>query len=89
MVRRSGRLESVGWDEALQTFSQRLGEVRSRGGAANAVFINQHESGSFPGFLDAWLAGFGMPRNVEIEHVTARGLAGWDAASCQPDGRWW
>jgi anaerobic selenocysteine-containing dehydrogenase/Fe-S-cluster-containing dehydrogenase component len=67
MVRRNGHLESVGWDEALQIFSQRLGEVRSRGGAANAVFINQHESGSFPGFLDAWLAGLGMPAHLSYD----------------------
>jgi len=63
-VRRNGQLENIGWDEALQIFSQRLGDVRSRGGAANAVFINQHESGSFPGFLDAWLAAFGMPAHL-------------------------
>jgi Fe-S-cluster-containing dehydrogenase component len=67
LVRRNGHLESVGWDEALQIFSQKLGEVRSRGGAAGAVFINQHESGSFPGFLDSWLAGFGMPAHLSYD----------------------
>ena len=67
LVRRNGRLESIGWDEALQIFSQKLGEVRSKGGAANAVFINQHEAGSFPGFLDAWLAGFGMPAHLSYD----------------------
>ncbi len=67
LVRRNGKLESVGWDEALQIFSQKLGEVRSRGGAANTVFINQHESGSFPGFLDSWLAGFGMPAHLSYD----------------------
>ncbi len=67
MVRRNGRLESVSWDEALQIFAQKLGEARSRGGAGNAVFINQHESGSFPGFLDTWLAGFGMPAHLSYD----------------------
>ena len=68
MVRRNGRLESIGWDEALQLLSQRINETRSRaGGAANAVFINQHESGSFPGFLDAWLSGFGMPAHLSYD----------------------
>jgi anaerobic selenocysteine-containing dehydrogenase/Fe-S-cluster-containing dehydrogenase component len=67
MIRRNGQLESASWDEALQLFSQKLGETRSRGGAANAVFINQHESGSFPGFLDAWLAGFGMPAHLSYD----------------------
>jgi len=66
MVRRNGRLESIGWDEALQLFGQKLNEARGSG-AANAVFINQHESGSFPGFLDAWLAGFGMPAHLSYD----------------------
>jgi molybdopterin-containing oxidoreductase family iron-sulfur binding subunit len=67
MVRRNGQLQSVGWDEALQLFSQKLGETRSRGGAGNAVFINQHESGSYPGFLDSWLAAFGMPAHLSYD----------------------
>ncbi|MFL5637684.1 MAG: molybdopterin-dependent oxidoreductase, partial [Gemmatimonadaceae bacterium] len=67
MARKNGQLQSVTWDEALQIFAQKLGEVRSRGGAASAVFINQHESGSFPGFLDAWLAGFGMPPHLSYD----------------------
>ena len=66
MARRNGRLESVSWDEALQLFVQKINETRTRG-AANAVFINQHESGSFPGFLDAWLAGFGMPAHLSYD----------------------
>jgi Fe-S-cluster-containing dehydrogenase component len=67
MVRRNGQLQSLSWDEALQLFAQKLGETRSRGGAANAVFINQHESGSYPGFLDSWLAGFGMPAHLSYD----------------------
>ncbi|MGH7489738.1 MAG: molybdopterin-dependent oxidoreductase, partial [bacterium] len=67
MMRRNGHLVQVTWEEALQSLSQILGQVRSRGGAANAVFINQHESGSFPGFLDAWLAGFGMPAHLSYD----------------------
>ena len=60
-------LEPADWDEALQIFAQKLGETRSRGGAGSAVFINQHESGSFPGFLDAWLAAFGMPPHLSYD----------------------
>ncbi len=67
MIRRNGRLESIGWDEAIQLFVQKINETRSRGGATNAVFVNQHESGSFPGFLDAWLAGFGMPAHLSYD----------------------
>ncbi len=67
MVRRNGVLDRVTWEEALQLFAQKLGETRSRGAAGNAVFINQHETGSFPGFLDAWLAGFGMPAHLSYD----------------------
>ena len=67
MARKNGTLQAVGWDEALQLFAQKLGETRSRGAAGNAVFINQHESGSFPGFLDSWLAGFGMPAHLSYD----------------------
>src|SRR6266566_6113332 len=37
MARKNGQLQNVSWDEALQLFSQKLGETRSRGGAATAV----------------------------------------------------
>jgi len=67
MVRRDGQLQPVSWDDALQLFVQKINETRSRGGAANAVFINQHESGSFPGFLDGWLGGFGMPGHLSYD----------------------
>jgi molybdopterin-containing oxidoreductase family iron-sulfur binding subunit len=67
MIRKNGKLVAVKWDEALRLFSQKLGETRSRGGAANAVFINQHESGSFPAFLDQWLSDFGMPPHLSYD----------------------
>jgi molybdopterin-containing oxidoreductase family iron-sulfur binding subunit len=67
MLRRNGRLTAVTWDEAMQALTQQLGQLRSRGQAASAVFINQHESGSFPSFLDQWLAGYGMPGHVSYD----------------------
>src|SRR6266542_2035715 len=85
MVRRNGRLESIAWDEALRIFSEKISGTRSRGGAGNTVFINQHESGSFPAFLDTWLLGFGMPGHVsydaEADHAALASFrksgAGW------------
>jgi Fe-S-cluster-containing dehydrogenase component len=67
MVKESGAWKAIAWDAALTLVSQKLGEARSRGGAANAVFLNQHETGSFPGFLDAWLAGFGMRPHLSVD----------------------
>ena len=67
MVRQNGKLVPTTWDRAMTLFNQRLGELRSRGQAGSAVFVNQHESGSFPSFLDAWLAGYGMPPHVSFD----------------------
>ncbi|HYN81603.1 MAG TPA: molybdopterin-dependent oxidoreductase [Gemmatimonadaceae bacterium] len=61
MIRKGGRLQGATWDEAIQLFTQKLGELRTRGGAANAAFINAHETGTFRTFLDAWLAFYGIP----------------------------
>ena len=60
MVKEGGAWKAIDWDRALTLVGQKMGEARGRGAAANAVFLNQHETGSFPAFLDAWLAGFGM-----------------------------
>src|SRR5687767_15865769 len=47
MIKASGAWRPATWDEAINLLAQRLGEART-GGASNAVFLNQHESGSFP-----------------------------------------
>ncbi|NUO93278.1 MAG: 4Fe-4S dicluster domain-containing protein [Gemmatimonadaceae bacterium] len=67
MVKQNGAWRAVSWDDALTLLSQKLGEARSRGGAGNAIFLNQHETGSFPGFLDAWLGGFGMRPHLSVD----------------------
>ncbi|MEP6992097.1 MAG: molybdopterin-dependent oxidoreductase, partial [bacterium] len=67
MVKQGGAWKATDWDSALTLVSQKLGEARSRGTAGNAVFLNQHETGSFPSFLDAWLAGFGMRPHLSVD----------------------
>jgi molybdopterin-containing oxidoreductase family iron-sulfur binding subunit len=67
MVKENGAWKAIDWDAALTLASQKLGEARSRGNSTGAVFLNQHESGSFPGFLDAWLAGFGMRPHLSVD----------------------
>jgi molybdopterin-containing oxidoreductase family iron-sulfur binding subunit len=67
MIREAGVLKPATWDAALTLLSTKLGEARSQGTAANAVFINQHEQGSFPAFLDQWLAAFGMPAHISYD----------------------
>jgi anaerobic selenocysteine-containing dehydrogenase/Fe-S-cluster-containing dehydrogenase component len=67
MVRKDGKLVPTTWDDALHLLAQKLGEVRSRNQAAGAAFVNLHESGAFPGFLDDWLAAFGMPPHISFD----------------------
>src|ERR1700730_6967311 len=67
MMRESGKLVSITWDRALQLLAQKLGEAKSKGQSAGVVFINQHEQGSFGGFLDQWLAGYGMPPHISYD----------------------
>ena len=67
MMRQGTELVSTTWERALATFSQRLGELRTGGRARDAVFINRHETGSFPTFLDEWLAALGMPPHVSYD----------------------
>ncbi|MFL5562915.1 MAG: molybdopterin-dependent oxidoreductase [Gemmatimonadaceae bacterium] len=67
MMRKGGKLQQVKWPEALQEFARILGETQSRGQGANAVFINQHESGSFPGFLDSWLGAHNLPASISYD----------------------
>ena len=67
LIRQNGRLVATTWDKALGRLAQELGAVRSRGQQANAAFINQAELGSFPAFLDQWLAAYGMPAHVSYD----------------------
>lgn len=69
MLREGGALTPITWDRALEVLGQRLGEVKSRGGAGNAVFLNAHETGSFPGFLDQWLGAQGMPAHLSVDSM--------------------
>ncbi|MDX2184205.1 MAG: 4Fe-4S dicluster domain-containing protein [Gemmatimonadaceae bacterium] len=67
MVREGGALKPISWDKALELLGQKLGEARSKGVAKDAIFFNQHEAGSFPAFLDQWLANFGMPAHLSVD----------------------
>ena len=67
MMRRGTALVPVTWVDALRTLGQRLGEVRSRGQASGAAFVNLHESGAFPNFLDQWLSAMGLPPHLSYD----------------------
>ncbi|MCX5767326.1 MAG: 4Fe-4S dicluster domain-containing protein [Gemmatimonadetes bacterium] len=62
MIREGGKLVATTWDKALDAVKAKL--VEHKGKAASTVFINQHEQGSFPAFLDQWLVGFGLAPHI-------------------------
>jgi anaerobic selenocysteine-containing dehydrogenase/Fe-S-cluster-containing dehydrogenase component len=65
MIKTGGAWKSATWDEATALLAQKLEEHKAR--AASAVFLNQHESGSFPSFLDSWLSAFGMRPHLSVD----------------------
>jgi molybdopterin-containing oxidoreductase family iron-sulfur binding subunit len=65
MLKQGGVWKMVTWDEALNFVGQNL--TSNRAALGNAVFLNQHESGSFPVFLDQWLAAFGMRPHLSVD----------------------
>ncbi len=67
MTREGGALKATTWAKAYDILAQKVGEVKARGTAGNAVFINQHETGTFSGFLDQWLADNGMPSHLSVD----------------------
>ena len=67
MIRRGGALVPATWDQALQALRAQLADARTKGTEGGAVFINQHEQGSFAAFLDQWLAGYGMPAHISYD----------------------
>jgi molybdopterin-containing oxidoreductase family iron-sulfur binding subunit len=67
LVSRDGAFQRITWDEAANLLRQRIGEARAAGTTASSAFINQHEAGSFPTFLDGWLAAFGMPPHLPYD----------------------
>ncbi|HJQ21314.1 MAG TPA: 4Fe-4S dicluster domain-containing protein [Gemmatimonadaceae bacterium] len=67
LIRNGSAWRAATWDEAIKFLAQKVGELRSSGNAANALFLNQHESGSFPAFLDGWLAAYGMRPHLSVD----------------------
>jgi molybdopterin-containing oxidoreductase family iron-sulfur binding subunit len=86
MVRENGALKATTWDKAIALLSTKMNEAVSKGQAGGAVFMNRHESGSFPAFLDSWLATFGMPAHLSMDPIAD---AGSIAANQQSYGVAW
>ena len=65
MVKENGAWKTISWDDAVTRLGQAIEQAKP--GASTAVFLNQHESGSFARFLDTWLAAFGMPPQLSVD----------------------
>jgi molybdopterin-containing oxidoreductase family iron-sulfur binding subunit len=65
MVKEGNAWKAITYDDAITRLTQAV--TQGRATAGNAVFLNQHESGSFPRFLDSWLAAFGMPAHISAD----------------------
>src|SRR3954469_10948598 len=67
MVKQNGAWKPIAWNDALARLGRWLGAARAGNRAGNAIFLNQHETGSFSTFIDAWLAGFGMRPHLSVD----------------------
>jgi Fe-S-cluster-containing dehydrogenase component len=67
MVREGEALVPATWDDVEKRLVQALQQAQSGGKAAQAAFLNGQDSGSFAGFLDQWLAAFGMPPHLSYD----------------------
>jgi anaerobic selenocysteine-containing dehydrogenase/Fe-S-cluster-containing dehydrogenase component len=63
MIKENGAWKSVTWDDAITRVSQALAAQRGKG----TVFLNQHENGSFPAFLDGWTGAMGMRAHLSVD----------------------
>ncbi|HEY9722739.1 MAG TPA: molybdopterin-dependent oxidoreductase, partial [Oscillatoriaceae cyanobacterium] len=63
LVRDGNTWKEITWDDAIN----RLGQAVASAKGKQSVFLNQHESGSFPAFLDGWLAGFGFAPHLSVD----------------------
>jgi molybdopterin-containing oxidoreductase family iron-sulfur binding subunit len=85
--RRDGdSLRSVGWDEALKTLSDRIGQARGGGKGKGVAVVTQLENGSLGGLLDKWTQALGTrprvtyePFGHEAQRAANRAVFGRDA----------
>src|SRR3984957_8679024 len=65
MVRQGAALVPATWDDVQKRLSEALAQAGPK--ASQAVSINGADSRSFAGFLDQWLAAFGMPAHLAYD----------------------
>jgi anaerobic selenocysteine-containing dehydrogenase/Fe-S-cluster-containing dehydrogenase component len=63
MVNEGGKWTAITWEDAVNRLATAVSSSRGKG----SVFLNQHETGSFPRFLDTWLAGAGLQPHLSVD----------------------
>ncbi|HEX9564343.1 MAG TPA: molybdopterin-dependent oxidoreductase [Gemmatimonadaceae bacterium] len=67
MVREGSQLVPATWEVALQRVRQQIAAVRVAGTGRGVRFVSQHESGSFGGFVDQWMAAAGFGEHLAFD----------------------
>jgi molybdopterin-containing oxidoreductase family iron-sulfur binding subunit len=63
MVNEGGAWKAITWEDAVTRLGTAVGSARGK----SSVFLNQHESGSFPRFLDSWLSSMGLGNHLSVD----------------------
>ena len=64
---KSGKLEKVSWEQAMNIFIQKLQELKSLGKMNEAVFLSGFMTGSRARLIDLWSNSLGMKKRVTYE----------------------
>ena len=67
MLRRDNQLVPATWEEAIARVRQGIDEARAANAAAGVRFVTQHENGSFPAFVDQWMAAGGFGAHLAFD----------------------
>src|SRR5688500_7968736 len=67
MLRRDNQLVPATWDEAIARVRQGIDEARAANAAGSVRFVSQHENGSFPAFVDQWMAAGGFGAHLAFD----------------------
>lgn len=66
MVREGNAWKATTWEDAITRLATAVSSAKGK----SSVFLNQHESGSFPRFLDSWLASMGLAPHLSVDFET-------------------
>ena len=63
MVNEGGAWKATTWEDAITRLTNAVGSAKGK----SSVFLNHHETGSFPRFLDSWLTSQGLAAHLSVD----------------------